>query len=58
MVGAFTIQLPSISSAIALAGYGEENLKLLSKQTGASLVLRGQDLLISGTPSKLIRQDF
>jgi len=53
MVGAFTIQLPSISSAIALAGYGEENLKLLSKQTGASLVLRGQDLLISGTPEQI-----
>jgi phosphate starvation-inducible PhoH-like protein len=55
MVGAFTIQLPSISSAIALAGYGEENLKLLSRQTGASLVLRGQDLLISGTPEQIDR---
>jgi phosphate starvation-inducible PhoH-like protein len=43
-----TIQLPSLESAIALAGAGEENLKLLSQQTGTRLVLRGQDLLIYG----------
>ncbi|MBD2102148.1 PhoH family protein [Leptolyngbya sp. FACHB-261] len=43
-----TIHLPDPESAIHLAGPGEENLKLLSKQTGASLVLRGQDLLVSG----------
>lgn len=43
-----TIQLPTLESAIALAGTGEENLKLLSRQTGAKLVLRGQDLLIYG----------
>jgi phosphate starvation-inducible PhoH-like protein len=43
-----TIQLPSSESAIALAGSGDENLKLLSRQTGAQLVLRGQDLLIYG----------
>ncbi|MGF1479470.1 MAG: PhoH family protein [Cyanophyceae cyanobacterium] len=43
-----TIQLPSIQSAIALAGKGDENLKLLARHTGASLVLRGQDLLIYG----------
>ncbi|HLP89384.1 MAG TPA: PhoH family protein [Nostocaceae cyanobacterium] len=50
---ALTIQLPNTSSAIALAGYGEENLKLLSRQTGATLVLRGQELLISGTQKQI-----
>ncbi|MDJ0724384.1 MAG: PhoH family protein [Prochloraceae cyanobacterium] len=43
-----TIQLPNQASAIALAGIGEANLKLLSRHTGVKLVLRGQDLLISG----------
>lgn len=43
-----TIHLPSIESAIALAGKGEENLKLLSLHTGATLVLRGQELQIFG----------
>lgn len=53
MVEALTIQLPSIDSAIALAGEREENLKLLSRQTGAMFVLRGQDLLISGTENQI-----
>lgn len=44
-----TIELPSPESAIALAGYQEENLKLLAQQTGATVVLRGQDLRITGT---------
>lgn len=44
-----TIQLPSSTSAIALAGTGEENLQLLSRHTGTQVVLRGQDLLIFGT---------
>ncbi|MBE9046576.1 PhoH family protein [Pleurocapsales cyanobacterium LEGE 10410] len=43
-----TIQLPDSQSAIALAGSSEQNLKLLSRHTGVSLVLRGQDLLIRG----------
>ena len=47
------IQLPSMSSAIALAGYGEANIKFLSQQTGANLVLRGQELLISGTAKQV-----
>jgi phosphate starvation-inducible protein PhoH and related proteins len=61
MAGALTIQLPNVPSAIALAGDGEENLKTLSKHTGASFVLRGQELHISGTEkqidlaSKLVR---
>ncbi|MBD2692859.1 PhoH family protein [Anabaena catenula] len=53
MAGALTIQLPNIPSAIALAGYGEANLKFLSQQTGASLVLRGQELLIAGTDKQV-----
>ncbi|MBD2294626.1 PhoH family protein [Anabaena sphaerica FACHB-251] len=53
MAGALTIQLPNIPSAIALAGYGEANLKFLSQQTGANLVLRGQDLLIAGTEKQV-----
>ena len=43
-----TLQLPSYESAIALAGVGEENLKFLSRPTGANLVLRGQELRIYG----------
>jgi len=43
-----TINLPSVESAIALAGKGEENLKFLARQTGTTLVLRGQDLQILG----------
>ncbi len=43
------IELPGPESALALAGYRDENIKLLASQTGASLVLRGQELLITGT---------
>ncbi|NEP58252.1 MAG: PhoH family protein [Symploca sp. SIO2G7] len=50
-----TIQLPSNESAIALAGSREENIKTLSRQTGATLVIRGQELLISGTPKQVER---
>ncbi|MDM9382592.1 PhoH family protein [Chlorogloeopsis sp. ULAP01] len=53
MAEAFTIELPNVTSAIALAGQGEENLKILSRQTGATLVLRGQELLISGTDKQI-----
>jgi phosphate starvation-inducible PhoH-like protein len=50
-----TIQLPSNESAIALAGEREENIKILSRQTGATLVMRGQELLISGTGNQVER---
>ncbi|WP_414564074.1 MULTISPECIES: PhoH family protein [unclassified Anabaena] len=53
MADALTIQLPNIPSAIALAGDREENLKLLSRQTGANLVLRGQELHIAGTEAQI-----
>ncbi|EDX73303.1 PhoH family protein [Coleofasciculus chthonoplastes PCC 7420] len=50
-----TIELPSVQSAMVLAGDRESNLKLLSQRTGASLVLRGQELLISGTQKQVER---
>ncbi|MBE9006397.1 PhoH family protein [Fortiea sp. LEGE XX443] len=53
MADALTIQLPNIPSAIALAGDSEENLKILSRQTGAMLVLRGQELHITGTDAQI-----
>jgi phosphate starvation-inducible protein PhoH and related proteins len=53
MADALIIQLPNIPSAIALAGDREENLKLLSRQTGANLVLRGQELYIDGTEAQM-----
>lgn len=43
-----TLELPNRDSAIALAGYQEENLKFLTRQTGAAVVLRGQALMVSG----------
>ncbi|MEL6397592.1 MAG: PhoH family protein [Cyanobacteria bacterium J06607_6] len=45
------IDLPSSDSAIALSGHQNENIKLLSQQSGAQIVLRGRDLLFSGTAS-------
>ncbi|MBD1911497.1 MULTISPECIES: PhoH family protein [unclassified Leptolyngbya] len=53
MATAITIELPSVDSAIALAGHREENLKQLSKLTGATFVLRGRDLVVSGTESQV-----
>ena len=48
-----TIELPTQESAIALSGIQEENLKNLSRQTGATLVLRGQELLITGSEKQV-----
>jgi phosphate starvation-inducible PhoH-like protein len=44
-----TVVLPSSESAIALTGQHNEILNLLSQQTGARVVLRGQEILLSGT---------
>ncbi len=49
MTSSLRIELPTPEGALALAGYRDENIKLLATQTGAALVLRGQELLISGT---------
>jgi phosphate starvation-inducible protein PhoH and related proteins len=43
-----TIQLPDMESAIALSGTQEANIKYIARLMGVTLVLRGQDLLISG----------
>jgi phosphate starvation-inducible protein PhoH and related proteins len=48
-----TIPLPTVESAITLAGAGEANLKILAKQTGAQWVLRGQELVIVGTAAQV-----
>ena len=48
-----TIVLPNQESAIALSGEHEENLKSFARQTGATLVLRGQELYISGTDKQI-----
>ena len=53
MAEASTIQLPSPESAIALSGEHEENIKILARQTGATVVLRGQELYISGTDKQI-----
>ena len=50
-----TISLPSSESAIALAGVREENLKFIANHTGVKLVMRGQDLLLNGTPRAVER---
>ena len=41
MTEKLTIELPNTQSAMSLAGNQEENLKIISKQTGANLVMRG-----------------
>lgn len=48
-----TITLPTPESAIALVGHREENLKQLARLTGATVVQRGQDLMVSGTESQV-----
>lgn len=50
-----SIDLPSNDSAIAIAGNREENLKIISSHTGAKLVLRGQELIVSGTSTQIDR---
>ncbi|KKI99913.1 PhoH family protein [Prochlorothrix hollandica] len=52
MADVTVIHLPTIDSAIALVGEQEENLKLMAAALGSKLVLRGQELHISGTASQ------
>lgn len=47
------IDLQNAEAAMALAGQQESNLRQISQQTGATLVLRGQELLISGTEKQV-----
>lgn len=53
MTTSLTIELSNAVSAMSLAGYQEENLKQLAQQTGATVVLRGSDLVISGTDKQV-----
>jgi phosphate starvation-inducible PhoH-like protein len=46
------IALFSDRNALHLAGPQDSNLKLLGRQTGAQLTLRGQDLWVTGTESQ------
>lgn len=50
-----TISLPSVESAIALAGKQEENLKYIARMTGANLSLQGQDVAIYGKSKAVAR---
>ena len=49
----FIFSLPTPISAMCLAGNREENLKTIAEITGVRLVMRGQDLLIDGTPEQI-----
>lgn len=51
MMQTITVELPSAASAIALSGPQSASLQLLSQQTGANVVLRGQEVRLSGTES-------
>ena len=53
--GRFTIELPDSNAATALCGHGENTLHCLEGLTGASLVIRGLQLEISGRPSQVER---
>jgi phosphate starvation-inducible protein PhoH and related proteins len=49
------IELLNNASAIALVGSQEENLKIIARETGSQLVLRGLQLKIGGTTAQIDR---
>lgn len=49
------VTLPSIESAIALAGSNEENLKYIARMTGAGLSLQGQEVAVYGKTNAVNR---
>ena len=53
--GCFVLDLPDTDAALALAGNGEQTLHHLQALTGASLVIRGLQLVIGGRPAQLER---
>ena len=55
MADPLTLELPTIESAIALSGEREINLRFITQLTGAKLVMRGQDLIISGSSNQIHR---
>ena len=53
--GRFVINMPDSTAAIALSGVGQKTLHRLEALTGASLVMRGLQLEISGRSSQVER---
>ena len=51
----FVLDLPNTEAALALAGEAETTLHRLEALTGASLVLRGLQLVITGRPTQIER---
>ena len=53
--GSFIIDFPNSIAALALSGEGQEMLHRLEARTGATLVMRGLQLVIGGHPPELER---
>ncbi|MCP4973048.1 MAG: phosphate starvation-inducible protein PhoH, partial [Prochlorococcus sp.] len=53
--GCFVLDLPNSDAALALTGSAEKTLHQLEALTGASLVMRGLQLVIGGRPAQLER---
>ncbi len=53
--GSFLFDIPDSSAAVALSGLGQKNLHRIENLTGASCVIRGLELQISGRPSQVER---
>tara|TARA_Y100001968_G_scaffold310142_1_gene330777 strand:+ start:4114 stop:5085 length:972 start_codon:yes stop_codon:yes gene_type:complete len=54
-IGRFVIDLPDSEAAVALAGAGQSTLSRIESLTGASVVMRGLQLQLSGASSQLER---
>jgi phosphate starvation-inducible PhoH-like protein len=54
-IARFSLDLPSPETALSLAGPAEANLRLIRDLTGATPVLRGLQLMVSGRPSQIER---
>tara|TARA_Y100001968_G_scaffold243908_1_gene227819 strand:- start:108 stop:1079 length:972 start_codon:yes stop_codon:yes gene_type:complete len=54
-IGRFVIDLPDSDAAMALAGVGQATLSRIESLTGASVVMRGLQLQLSGVSSQLER---
>ena len=54
-LGRFVLDLPDPDAALALAGEAETTLHRLEALTGASMVLRGLQLVITGRPTQIER---
>ena len=54
-IGRFIIDLPDSDAALALAGAGQATLSRIESLTGASVVMRGLQLQLSGVSSQLER---